>query len=107
MQETDNNAPVRAIAAREWQQLIDAACRDSQVATASIARIEGKLQMALELGAVDTALLLQWGGQAVHRLAVAIPNPLWPDSAIRIHDSGEVRIVILHARAPVYRSTTG
>lgn len=106
MQKTDNEAGARAIAAREWQQLIDAICRDTQVSTASVARVEGMLQMALELGAVDMALLLQWGEQGAQRLAGAIPNPLWPDTVIHIEDGGGVRITILHKRAPVYRSTS-
>lgn len=105
MQKADNDARVRAIAAREWLQLIDTACREMQVAAPSVARTEGMLQMALELDAVDMALLLQWGAQAAQRLAAAIPNPLWPASVIRIENGGDVRITILLKRAPVYRST--
>lgn len=105
MQKTDNNVGVLAIATREWQQLIDTTCRDKQVSTARVARVEGMLRMALELGAVDMALLLRWGEQAAQRLAAAIPNPLWPDSVIRVEDGGSVQITVLHQRAPVYRST--
>jgi hypothetical protein len=92
------------IAAQHWQRLVDAACSDQQVATARVLRTEGMLQLALEQGAVDEALLLQWGTQAAQRLAAAIPNPLWPASVIHI-DDGDVRIVMLHKRAPVVRST--
>jgi len=94
------------IAAGHWQRLVDIACDDGQLSTAQLLRTEGILQLALEQDAIDTALLLQWGTQAVQRLAVAIPNPLWPASVIRI-DEGEVRIVMLHKRAPVYVSTKG
>lgn len=107
MQKTDNDiiAQAHAIASRHWQQLIDSACRDTQVASASILRTEAVLQMALELGAVDMALLLLWGKQAAARLVKAVPNPLWPDSVIDFDDEGAVHIVMLHKRAPVYRST--
>lgn len=107
MQKTDNNtiAQAHAIASRHWQQLIDSACRNTQVASASILRTEAVLQMALELGAVDMALLLTWGKQAAQLLAKAIPNPLWPDSVISLDHDGAVHIVMLHKRAPVYRST--
>lgn len=101
---TDPTAAARAIATRHWLQLIDTACSTQQVATASVLRTEGLLQLALELCAVDTTLLLHWGEQAAQRLAAAIPNPLWPQSVIRV-DDGEVHIVMLHKRAPVYRST--
>jgi len=106
MEEPENPAiaRVRDIAERYWQRLIDAACGDEQVANATLLRTEGLLQLALELRAVDMALLLQWGTEAAQRLAAAIPNPLWPDSAIRV-DAGDVHIIMLHKRAPVYRST--
>jgi hypothetical protein len=107
MQKADNEtiAQARAIASRYWLQLIDSACRDMQVASAGILRTEAVLQMALELGAIDLALLLRWGKQAALRLAEAIPNPLWPESVIDLDDDGAVHIVMLHKRAPVYRST--
>lgn len=107
MQKADNDtiAQARAIASRHWQQLVDSACRDMQVAGASILRTEAVLQMALELGAIDLALLLQWGKHAALHLAKAVPNPLWPDSVIDLGDDGAVHIVMLHKRAPVYRST--
>jgi hypothetical protein len=109
MQNTDSDTIARAsaILAQQWQQLIDSACKDTQVAAASVLRTEGALQLALELGAVDEVLLSQWGKQAASRLAAAIPNPLWPDSVISIDDDGAVHVVMLHKRAPVYPSTKG
>jgi len=92
------------IAAAHWWQLVDIACNNGQLSTAQLLRTEGVLQLALEQGAVGDGLLLQWGTQAAQRLAAAISNPLWPASVIRI-DDGEVRIVMLHKRAPVYVST--